>query len=283
MLQSFVHFLYPTLMKIMTNQSRSRRLQHNLDLLIQGEEKALKFFYDLYGNHIYYRSRYATGDVCQSENIVQECFLKLWMLRHTLESGEDVLLFLRRYARDSINKFYQISRNRFNRNLLRLDGIEEWEQFMLGHQDEEEADLYGHGEETDTERKEQMEKVNGILPSLGATQRLFVELCLRYSFSYERIADHLGGISEYTVAKKVEEVIEKLRSLLMGMQKIDAPILRAKMVVSGGLSEQQQDILRIRHELGLTFDEIAQQISLPPTEVRRLFLEAHLNVGKKTG
>lgn len=267
----------------MTNRSYNKLLKHNLALLVLGEQKGLNFFYELYSENIYAHSFNATGDVCHSESIVQECFLKLWMLRGTLSSDTDVHAFLRSYTKSSIGQYFQLSRNRFNRNLLRLDGIEDWGEFMLGREDSMPGEQIDQDEGLEEEQKSQMRKVNDVLPSLGATQRLFLDLCLRYSFSYERIADHIGGISEYTVAKKVEEVIKKLRGLLTGIQKIDAPALRGKMVLSEGLSDQQQDILRIRHELGLTFDEIAQQISLPPTEVRRLFLEARLNVSKKTG
>lgn len=266
----------------MTNKPLNKQIEHNLNLLTQSDEKGLSFFYNLYSRRIYTRAFLATGDVCHAESIVQECFLKLWMLRNNVGEGMEVIEFLRKYLRSSIRDFYMLTKHRFNRNLLRIDGIDGFENYLVDRNQDDDDEILFY-EEIDAENKRQMDKVREILPSLCPKQRLFLDLCLRYSFNYERVATRIGGISEYTVAKKVEEVIAKLRGLLEGMSKIDTPKLGTKIVMTGGLSEQQQDILRIRHELGLTFDEIAEQISLPPTEVRRLFLEAHLTVTRQTG
>ncbi len=263
----------------------SKLLQHNARLLSNSDERGLTYFYNLHSKGIYARAHYVTGDVCYAESIVQECFLKLWMLRHNITDATQVLELLRKHMRCSFHDFFRLTKHRFNRKLLRIDGIENFNRFLSDrHADEEHDDeVFFYDEQYDQEQQKQMQRVKEILPSLCSKQRLFLNLCMRYSFSYERVAAHIGGISEYTVAKRIEEVVAKLRGLLEGIDKIDAPDLRTKMILSEGLSEQQQHILRIRHELGLTFDEIAEQISLPPTEVRRLFLEAHLTVTKKTG
>ncbi len=262
-------------------------LEHHTNLLSLGDEKGLTYFYNLYSRRIYGRALLATGDVCHAESIVQECFLKLWMLRGNIEEATQVLELLRKQVKSSVSDFFKMTKHRFNRNLLRIDGIEGFEKYLsdryVEDDDEDGQEALYYQEQYEEEQKQQMDRVRAILPSLCSKQRLFLDLCLRYSFSYERVAAHLGGISEYAVAKKTEEVIAKLKGLLDGIGRIDAPDLRARMVLSDGLSEQQQDILRIRHELGLTFDEIAEQISLPSNEVRRLFLEAHLTVTKKTG
>lgn len=263
----------------------SKLLQHQTKLLTHDDERGLTYFYNLYSKGIYSHALYATGDVCYAESIVQECFLKLWMLRHNIQDATQVIELLRKQVKSSIHDFFRRTKHRFNRNLLRIDGIENFDRLLSDQHNEEEKDdeVFFYDEQYDKEQQIQMKRVREILPSLCSKQRLFLDLCMRYSFSYERVAAHIGGISEYAVAKKVEEVIARLRGLLEGIGKIDAPDLKTKMVLSEGLSAQQQDIMRIRHELGLTFDEIAEQISLPPTEVRRLFLEAHLTITKKTG
>jgi DNA-directed RNA polymerase specialized sigma24 family protein len=67
------------------------------------------------------------------------------------------------------------------------------------------------------------------------------------------------------------------------VENLDSPKLTTKIVLSGGLSEEQRQVLSIRHEFGLTFDEIAEKLSITPAEVKKLFLEAHSTVINKTG
>lgn len=225
MVSTCLFFRYPTYENDMHHNTYSLLLKQNAELLSRGQQKGLTYFYDLYGKTIYWSALRATDSVCDAESILQECFLKLWMMRGTIIEGSQVIIFLRRYANASIKYFHSVPRNNFNRSMLRFDGIERFESFVpdQSEQMEDDDDVFYDELQQDMAQKRQIEKVKQILPSLGATQRLFLELCLHYNFDYERIAHHMGGISGYAVAKKVEQAIEKLRGLLQGMEKIDAP------------------------------------------------------------
>lgn len=51
--------------------------------------------------------------------------------------------------------------------------------------------------------------------------QLFIRLCLRYDFSYERIAYYLGGISDYDVSLRVEQCISHLKAALADTSRLD--------------------------------------------------------------
>lgn len=258
--------------------------QLHVALLNKGKEKGLSYFYKHYASKIFFRAHRAVKNQCDAESIVQEVLFKLWLFRENITTMDQALNFIAKQANEAIEHFYSLSKTSFNRSLLQLDDVENYQTFMLGYWEdgEEEKDIE-YLDMIDEQHKVNLQKVYNILPSLCKKQQLFINLCLKYSFNYERIAWHLGGISEYTVAYQIEQIITKLQSLLKKVERIESPKLTNKIVMSGGLSEEQHKILSIRHELGLTFEEIAEQISLTPTEVKRLFLEAHITMNSKTG
>lgn len=263
--------------------SIKKNAQHYVELLNKGEEKGLSYFYTHYSRKIFFRVYNAVKDDCDADSIVQEVLFKLWLFRENIENIEHALTFIERQATEAITHYYNLTKTRFNRSLLQLDGIEDYQRFMLGYWDDDQEEDLEYLDLVDEQNKANLKKVYDILPSLCKKQQLFINLCLKYSFNYERIAWHLGGISEYTVAHQIEQIINKLQILLKKVENLDSPKLTGKIVLSGGLSEEQQQVLSIRHELGLTFEEIAERLSRTPAEVKKLFLEAHLTVGNKTG
>jgi DNA-directed RNA polymerase specialized sigma subunit len=103
---------------------------------------------------------------------------------------------------------------------------------MLGYWDNDQEEDLEYLDMVDEQNKVNLKKVYDILPSLCKKQQLFINLCLKYSFNYERIAWHLGGISEYTVAHQIEQIINKLQTLLKKVENLDSPKLTTKIVNS---------------------------------------------------
>src|SRR5690606_24934230 len=110
-----------------------------------GDQRGLKFFYHQFYEYLFSRAFRATQDDCAAKSIAQEAFLRLWLFRTKIEDVEDIQTFLKAQVRSAITAFYNKSRNRFHRTLLRLDSIESYQEFMLGYEmeeDEEENMIY---------------------------------------------------------------------------------------------------------------------------------------------
>ncbi|WP_157262283.1 sigma factor-like helix-turn-helix DNA-binding protein [Pedobacter sp. PACM 27299] len=127
---------------------------------------------------------------------------------------------------------------------------------------------------------EQWRPVESVLPNLPENQQLFIRLCIKYSFSYERIAWHVGGITDYQVAKTVEKTLESLKSILKNSQKLNTVGKTNKVKFEGDLCEEQSTILHMRYELQYSFEEIARTLNLSQNHIQKVFVQAYTKIKK---
>lgn len=253
--------------------------QKHLILLQEGDERGLDFFYKRYFNQFRYRAERAIEDQCNAESIVQEAFFRLWLFREQIDGEESLFNFLKKQIKAAIGVYFSKSRNRFQRSLLRLDGIEDYQEFMLGYDNELEEELDTvYLDRLEDEKQAQLEKLNQLLPHLSEQQQIFIKLCLKYSFNYERIAYYLGGISDYQVSVQVEKTIATLREVFQSQDKLTTLNQPIKMRLEGEFSDEQAEIFRMRYELQLSFDEISEALNLSAAVVKKLFITAHAKV-----
>src|SRR5690606_16442973 len=153
--------------------------------------------------------------------------------------------------------------------------------FMLGYEmEDDEAEDTVLIKQLELEKKKQWDKLQTLLPNLSQQQQLFIQLCLKYSFSYDRIAWHLGGISDYEVAQKVEKTISTLKAALCDSNKLESITKRKAFTCEGGLSDEQAKILNMRYELQYSFEEIADALGLEDNHVKKAFVQAYSTIRK---
>jgi RNA polymerase sigma factor (sigma-70 family) len=257
---------------------------HYFNLLIEGSEKGLDFFYNQYAPFLLWKAHKNTQDLSIAENIVQEVFFKLWLFRKNVQTVEDVLKFLKTQMKQAVTLYFSTTRNRFNRSLLRLDGIENFQEFMLGQEDDHHLDLededWVYEDQLEHQKQEQWEKLTQLLPNLSQEQQQFIQLSLKFSFNYERIAYYLGGISEYQVALQLEKTIEKLKAIFQSENKLDLLQNSNKITLEGDFTEHQSEVFRLRYDLQMSFEEISEAMQLSSQQVRTIFIEAHTHLKK---
>jgi len=258
---------------------RNKDIKTALESLHQGNEKGLKFFYHKFYDYFFFRAYRATDDECTGESIVQEAFLRLWLFRENINSEADILDFLKSQVKSAIQAFYQKSRNRFHRSLLRLDSIEDYQEFMLGYElEEEQEEDVVYLEQLELEKKKRMDQINAVLPNLNSDQQLFIHLCLKYSFNYERIAYYMGGISDYEVSLRMEKTIDFLRTILNSEEKMQLMAKPVEFKLNGEMTEEEAEVFRMRYELQYSFDRISEALQLDGGQVRTLFINAHAKI-----
>lgn len=152
---------------------------------------------------------------------------------------------------------------------------------MCGYAYEDDSDTDTvYLEQLEHEKQLRLEKINQLLPNISQQQQLFIRLCLKYDFNYERIAHHVGGISDYEVGLRVERCIASLKSLLCDSQRLDTVARKKPLVSEGALTDEQAQVLNLRYELQYSFAEIAATLQLDDTKVKQLFIQAHAAVRK---
>jgi RNA polymerase sigma factor (sigma-70 family) len=264
------------------NNISLRQEPYYLNQLKDGQESGLNHFYKkLYPKLVWWALKRVKDDVAAS-SITHEAFLKLWLLRGKMDDSAKLRAVLESQIHQGCEDFYQKSANRFHRSMIKLDDIENYQEFMGGYNpedDPEEPDTIGQFE-LDEEKRLQWHQVEKVMPSLQRDQQLFIKLCLRFAFNYERIAWHLGGISDYQVAKKVEQTIETLRNIIGNGNKLTVAGRSSHFLFEGEISEEQAGILNMRYEMQFSFEEIAAELGLSQSHVQKVFVQARLAVNK---
>ncbi|MET0572776.1 MAG: hypothetical protein ABWZ79_15235 [Pedobacter agri] len=247
----------------------------------KGNEKGLEFFYQLlYRSIYYYGFRYIKDDV-NADCIVNEAFLRLWLCREKITCPEHIETFVRKLTSDGCKAYYKTSSSRFHRNMLRLDEIENYQDFVAGYDPalEEAADIFDLYEPGEKE-KEQWERVQAVVPNLSTDQQLFIRLCIKYAFDYGQMAWHIGGISDYQVARKVEKTLACLKAVITDTERLGKIKKTSRFSFEGDVSEEQAAILRMRYELQYSFAEIATALGLDQGYIQKAFAAASLKIKK---
>jgi len=246
-----------------------------------GNEKGLEFFYKLLYPSIYhYGFRYIKDDM-SADCIVNEAFLRLWLCRKSISCPEHIETFVRKLTSDSCRAYYKTTAGRFQRNMLRLDEIENYQDFTVGYNPDPDGEgdvIYYH--EPGDEEKKQWERVEAVLPNLSSDQQLFIRLCIKYSFDYSRMAWHIGGISDYQVARKVERTLECLKAVIHDAEKLNGLEKTSRFSIEGEVSAEESKILKMRYELQYSFGEIAEALNLDQGYIQRAFAAASLRIKK---
>jgi DNA-directed RNA polymerase specialized sigma24 family protein len=246
-----------------------------------GDEKGLEFFYKLLYPRTYYHGfRYIKDDV-NAGCIVNEAFLRLWLSRKVITCADHIETFVRKLTSDGCRAYYKTSNSRFHRNMLRLDDIENYQEFIGGYDsilDDETDSLYHH--EPGEEEKKQWQRVQAVIPNLSQDQQLFIRLCIKYSFDYGQMAWHIGGISDYQVARKVEKTLERLKAVITDTEKLNKIEKTSRFRFEGDVSDEQSMILQMRYELQYSFTEIAAALNLDQGHIQQAFATASLKIRK---
>lgn len=252
-----------------------------LTQLRNGDEAGLAYFYRrFYRLYAYRASRYIREDL-DAHCAVQEAFLRLWIFRENIDDIPHLHRFMNEQVKEAGKAYHRKRSNQFRRKLLWLFDYDDPDSLMASPEWPDGPSL--EIEEPDEQHSEQLESLNRLLPHLDRDQQLFIRLCLRFDFNFERIAFYLGGIREYEVAQRVNKCIERLKSLLADSRKLSQVTRTHTLRMDQQLTSEQADILRHRYELGNSFEEIAGILRLSPEKVRTLFIQAFTIIKRENG
>jgi len=165
--------------------------------LIAGDESAFTTVYGLYANKVYRLAFRFLKDREQSEEIVQEAFMKLWLNKEKLSADGNLWLYLFVITkRLSLNALRQICKSTDLTELL-LHEIEEQ------HNTTEEAVLLHDLEQY----------ANQVIAALPRQQKLIYLLSRNKGLSHKEIAEQLH-ISPNTVKNHIVEALKTLKARL---------------------------------------------------------------------
>lgn len=267
---------------ISTPPLKLRRDPHFLLRLQNGDEGGLVYFYKKFYPMLSWWALKRVKDDVAASSITHEAFLRLWLLREKIDDGTKLLSLLNQQINQGCNDYYKKVSQRFYRNLIKLDDIENYQEFIGGYEEQDNPDEMDtvYQQELDQEQQQQWAEIETAMPNLPEEQQLFIKLCLRYSFSYDRIAWHLGGISDYEVARRIEKTTESLKHIIVNTKKLDVITKTKTCSFEGELTEEQTDILKMRYEMQYSFGDIAAKLGLSERQIHKTFVQAHATLKK---
>lgn len=236
----------------------------------QGDPIALEYLYKRYHRMLFWLGKELIKDEFVIETLVQDCFLKLWKHRDTIETPEHIFFFLRYVMKRECTYYYCRPRNHFYRSISRLEWFGNYQDFMLGHDPVAEEDQ--HLLEQEASQKA-FEQVKQVLPFLGAERQRLIELCLTYGFQYKAIAEVMGkGITE--TANEIKRSMEALKKIIHQGHSLENNNPRP-LKIQGGMTPEQSEIFQLSCEQEFSFADIAQQLKLSQKEVHQAFTVAY--------
>ena len=232
-------------------------------------------FYSRYYAMFAWRCTKAVKDDVVASGMVHDAFLNVWHLRDQLPA-DDIYAFLKQQLKKAIYNYYSVAKNRFHVNLFRLDDLENPDFLLIAvpeiGEEDKPIEMYDH---LLVKYQEQLLQVKQLIPNLSETQQQLISLCLKYDFNYDRIAYYLGGISDYVVAKQVEDLLKKLKQILTNEQKLQQATQKSGLTFTGALDDLQKNVMRMRYELQYSFEEIARELNMAEAQVKLAYVKAY--------
>lgn len=236
-----------------------------------GSSEALAYWYDRYQQMLFYFGRRWLKDHFVVENLVQDCFIKLWQQRETLESPQHIFFFLRLVMKRGCISHFTQAQQQFNRSLHRLEQYEHYNDYLL----QDDRSMHEEHLARHAAQQHAFEQVQQVLPLLSAERRQLIELCLRYGFRYLPIAQALGkGMTE--TANEVKRSITELQRLLQQDPSLDLEAAPEITTKPHELTPAQAKVFSLRCEEAYSFSRIAKALDCSPQEAQQEFMKAYL-------
>lgn len=166
-----------------------------IEQLIAGNESVFTVFYELYSEKVYRLAFRFLKDKEQSEEIVQETFINLWLSREKLNTEGNMWLYLYVIAkRLSLNALRQVCKS--------TDLTEKLLHHMIEGHNSTEEEVLAHDLEQFAEK---------IIEKLPRQQQLVFKLSRIEGLSHKEIAEQLH-ISPNTVKNHMVEALKTLKA-----------------------------------------------------------------------
>lgn len=204
-------------------------------------------------------------------NIIHEAFMKAWEHRQTMESIRHVYFFIKMNMKWHLQKHYGNAKYRFYRNTFLM----EFPEKTLS--DYSEADMENEQQQQIKDEK-RIEDIYKVIPYLPPTLKNIMLLHFKYGLSYTAIARKYGT-SYQKVSTELEKSIHEIKKMTLASNRKKQKIPLKNSIVVLSKNEQKiqgtpEEILNLRTNQNMSFDEIAQLIGESRATTLRLFVEA---------
>jgi RNA polymerase sigma factor (sigma-70 family) len=236
-----------------------------------GAQLAFNYIYARYHRMLFNLGKHMLQDEFVIENLVQDCFLKLWDQRESIESPKHLFFFLRFVMKRECISYYTRPRNQFYRSISRLENFENYQDYLLKDDAIKNED---HLKEHDSQQQA-FDQVHKILPLLSKKEQRLIELCLNYGFQYKLIGEAMGS-NTTAIYNSVQQAIEVIKNIIYkGKPQISQLAFEDQAVIKDEVTGIQTKVFELRCEKKLSFAEIAEKLGQTPKQIHEAFTIAY--------
>lgn len=161
----------------------------------EGDRKAFKIFYDTYASFVYSLSYRILKDNAMAEEVVQECFVNIWLKRETIDEKKEITSFIFVVAkRICLNYLRKIKYANIYLKQIKLNDVNDVEEKIAL------SDL--------------QKSLSDRIALLPKQQRTAFELSRLEGYTHQQIAEQMG-ISPNTVKNHITQALAYLRKYLV--------------------------------------------------------------------
>ena len=239
-------------------------------LLRQGHPDAMELIYARYHRKLFWIGKQFISDEFVIDTVLQDTFLKLWEKRDYIADPDHIFYFLRYVMKRDCKFYYTSSRNKFQRNIDRLDNYENYQEYMHGY-DPQKEDHHLQDQEAD---QKAFDRISRIFPLLSPDRKYLIELCLKYGFQYKNIAELMGTSTTYT-SNEVKRAIDDIKKIIHQGSNLGSKPDQIQVKKNTRITREQEKVLQLRNEMHYSFAAIAEELQLSQKEVHKEFVTAY--------
>jgi RNA polymerase sigma factor (sigma-70 family) len=241
--------------------------QQVLSRLRNGDERILNELYRLYFEKLLYYGMQHLNDEFSLTNIIHECFIKAWNYREKMERVEHFYYFIKMNMRWHFQKYYCSARYRFYRSTFLTEKPEqEFQNVLTSDTDIKQKEL----------TEERLEAIYNVIPLLPMNRSNVILLHYKYGLSYKAIAKRVGFTNKKVIAE-LEKSVKSIKSMLAVRDiKEGSKAIKAKprAVTDDSRPLCSEEVLKLRRDEQLGFEEIAEMYGVSKAEILSLYLKS---------
>ena len=236
----------------------------------RGEEAGLTFMYRLLFRLLLKHGLRIVSNEFAVATIVQEAFLKAWAYRERMTSLSHTFRFMRMNVTWSCYHYYRDPAHKLHRSFIYTDNIDNYSGKYNVPDDLEQP----------YQDEEMLKTIYNVIPYLPVKQQTMLTLYFRYGLSYKQIARRFASTNQ-AVVNELQKGLDHLKKVIQAKKKIDGPATtpqNSTSVHNECLEGEMLQLFRLRYEMKLSFDVIAEKMNLSQGYVQQQYRLAHIRL-----
>ena len=236
----------------------------------RGDEIGLAYIYAQFYKPLFKHGLRIVENEFAVDTILQEAFLKAWAYRERMNTLFHTYRFMRMNVTWSCYDYFRDPTHKLHRSFIYTDNIDNYSGSYSASDDLEQP----------YQDEERLKTIYNVISYLPVKQRTMLTLYFRYGLSYKQIARRFASTNQ-AVGNELQKGLDHLKKVIRAKKRIDGPAATPRNCTPGHNERLECEMLhlfRLRYEMKLGFDVIAEKMNLSQGYVQQQYRLAHIRL-----